>query len=424
MANYGALKTMRGAAVGTIMPWTGSLTDIPPGWIICDGTSKVASEYPLLAQVIGDTYGGSTGFSLASFPWTNDTNTTFTLPQIDQRALADIDSSYFGSGAIDANIDTSEALSAVGTYIGTDVGNGTNFVDDAYTDILFSYTPQNDFSAGISGMTLNAGFGLKTVYTAPRKLGRRHIPIHAHPTEIPTILGNDTAKPGSGASCSREITYQFEKSAIDDVADEAQIAVEQQLPPASGGFGNGSDGIILANFNAEAPGPNLKPRNTTSHGISNWIGRMDDPEPPDPFGQPNNNPAHTRKFNARDTAPYGIGGTNIDTEHVNYDDGDVNTGDGTNSDRHRPYEVFFNHSGNSFNKTAAPTGVQDRIDAHDHSSFNVELDRANTSLRMPGLITVNDVQAQVTPDNLPQALNIAVTVPTPKLTVVYVIRAY
>ena len=34
---YQEAKTARSAVVGTIMPWTGGLTNIPPGWILCDG---------------------------------------------------------------------------------------------------------------------------------------------------------------------------------------------------------------------------------------------------------------------------------------------------------------------------------------------------------------------------------------------------
>ena len=425
MANYGALKTMRAAAVGTIMPWTGALTSIPPGWIICNGSNVLAADYPLLAQVIGDTYGGSSGFSQVDFPWSNDTSTSITLPDIDQKPLADIDSAYFGSGAVDANIDTAEALSSVGSFIGANQDNGApNFISDAYTDILFNYTPENDFTATIEQMNIRVGAGSKTVYTGARKLGRRHMPIHGHPTEVPTLLGNDQSKPGSGVACAQEVSYEFGKAAGDDLDGQPQIDVDIDMPTGSA-LGNGSDGVILANIDAEAPGPNLKPRNAVSHGISNWIGAMDDPEPPDPFGSPTNNPAHTRKFNISDSAPYALGGGNIATEHRNYDDGDANTGPGDgNIDRHRPYETFFHHSGISFNKTTPGVGVTDTIDAHDHSSFQVDYDPNNSTMRMPGQIVINDVQAQVTPDNLPDALNIQVTVPTPKLTVVYVIRAY
>ena len=92
MANYGALKTMKAAAIGTIMPWTGALTKIPAGWLICNGNEVEAGSYPLLAQAIGDTYGG-VGFTPDDFPVYQ--NQTIFLPDISQKALADYDTAYF-----------------------------------------------------------------------------------------------------------------------------------------------------------------------------------------------------------------------------------------------------------------------------------------------------------------------------------------
>ena len=42
------------------MPWVGNISDIPDGWIVCDGTQISASDFPLLARAIGDTYNLST----------------------------------------------------------------------------------------------------------------------------------------------------------------------------------------------------------------------------------------------------------------------------------------------------------------------------------------------------------------------------
>lgn len=428
MANYGRLKTMKAAAIGTILPWTGALTRIPKGWLICNGETIAAKDYPLLAQAIGDTYGGAS-FNIADFP--NFPGQSITLPNINQKALMDCDTSYFGAGAIDANIDTTAAATAIGSYIGSNTDNGVpNRISDANTDILFNYTPQN-FSGSITGSTFDPGFGIRTVYTGARKLGRRHTPIHSHPTSVPTISGLNSPRPGGGVSCSREVSYSLQKPGSDDFANESQIDYSVQLPPASGGFGAGSPGVVLGNIDGENPGPNYFPKNAASHGISNWIGSADAPDPPDPFVTPNNSPVHDRRFDpisgtgdSGGDAPYALGGGNIRVDNINFDDGSPNTGDGTNSDQHRPYEVFFNHSGIDFTKTVATPGYNDIIESHDHGSFEIRYDRTGSSLRMPGSITVNNVVANVVPDNLPDALNITVTVPTPKLIVVYIIRAY
>ena len=60
MSFYQEIKTAKAAAIGTIMPWVGNISDIPDGWIVCDGTQVSASDFPLLARAIGDTYNLST----------------------------------------------------------------------------------------------------------------------------------------------------------------------------------------------------------------------------------------------------------------------------------------------------------------------------------------------------------------------------
>lgn len=60
MSFYQEIRTAKAAAIGTIMPWVGNISDIPDGWIVCDGTQISASDFPLLARAIGDTYNLST----------------------------------------------------------------------------------------------------------------------------------------------------------------------------------------------------------------------------------------------------------------------------------------------------------------------------------------------------------------------------
>ena len=69
-AYYDSIKSMKTAKIGTILPWSGDggsgflASNIPKGWIVCDGSTKTASDYPLLASIIGDTYGGDMTLSL------------------------------------------------------------------------------------------------------------------------------------------------------------------------------------------------------------------------------------------------------------------------------------------------------------------------------------------------------------------------
>ena len=80
-AYYDSINSMKTAKVGTILPWGGDggngflASNIPKGWIVCDGSTEDAKDYPLLASVIGDTYGGDMtdgGGNHYQFPYTKD----------------------------------------------------------------------------------------------------------------------------------------------------------------------------------------------------------------------------------------------------------------------------------------------------------------------------------------------------------------
>ena len=88
MPFYQETRTMKGAVIGTIMPWTGAISRIPKGWIICDGAQPPSNEYPLLVQTIGDSYNPGDSNLGGVFPaYTGN----FTLPNlVNGKMLMDI----------------------------------------------------------------------------------------------------------------------------------------------------------------------------------------------------------------------------------------------------------------------------------------------------------------------------------------------
>lgn len=148
MPEYGAIRTQRGLPIGSIQPWGGPLSEIPSGWILANGAELVAKEYPLLARILKDTYGGN-GFG-GEFPGYSG---SFILPQTNQKGLADISESNFDNNEEfpdgdlytppqrNTNIDDAESLAQVQQFIGEfgDLG----FVSSTFsnTDLNFSYTP-------------------------------------------------------------------------------------------------------------------------------------------------------------------------------------------------------------------------------------------------------------------------------------------
>lgn len=626
MANYGKLKTMKAAAIGTIIPWVGGTTELPKGWLICDGTSISASKYPLLAQNIGNVYGGAT-FS-GNFP---NYSGNITLPKIIGRPLVDMDVAYFGGGALGTKrqeIDTAKAVNIVSRFIGTGAGStggnstattvngstfiatpsngialsnndvatlsmvgtsstraqisgaqnknpsvawsfntnlfpagvnissftilledlaeninntnltlwyltnipantnsisadantiptgtsvrsnylgsiGTNgvsavgysgpqppigeshtyrltvtailagattsvltqsvqfrypapnanntliqnlsnprFVDnrnivigntgsifaasdidnsittnwDAPTDILFEYADGGEFSGNITGARLDGGLGSTSLYTSPRKLGRKHLQPHTHSGSITTMGGVGESKPGKGVSCSREISYNFRSPGNDEWAgglfDGPDTYATYGSVPTSTGRGNGVNSVVLANISSVAT--LLKPYGATSHPISYWFGS--DPGFSRPYGTPSNVPIQQKELEIQDDVSYGLGGK-VYLENTNYDPGAAGSGD-----EHTPYKVSFNTSAIDFTRNVALGTSTSVIQPHDHGQFDIEY--TNGSLRMPSIISLNNVIANLEPNNLPGALNINVAVTSPNLSVMYLIRAY
>ena len=141
MANYGAIRTQKGLPIGSVQPWVGPLTQIPKGWLLANGAELQAREYPLLARILKDTYGG-VNFS-GGFP---NYSGTFRLPPTNQKGLADISIEYFSDDPLLRNnkMDTTRAAAIVQQYIG-DIGDlGTPTTVFANTDLNFTYEPDPD----------------------------------------------------------------------------------------------------------------------------------------------------------------------------------------------------------------------------------------------------------------------------------------
>ena len=128
--HYDSLKSMRTAKVGTILPWGGDggtgflASNIPKGWIVCDGSTLNAFDYPLLASVIGDTYGGDMtdgGGNHYVFPYIA-TAATFRLPQLSASVLMDLERYHLDMPAYQMNQD--DAASVVGNLV-SDYGETT-----------------------------------------------------------------------------------------------------------------------------------------------------------------------------------------------------------------------------------------------------------------------------------------------------------
>ena len=221
---YQESRTAKASAIGTIMPWSGGLSVIPDGWIACNGESIVASEFPLLAQTIGDTYNQGTSNFTGNFP---NYSGTIKLPNLNNKALMDIEEKYFVGGTeantgriADADTDAKTLLSA---QIGTNESQSVvKIFTDVYTDLVWEMPstmtdPANtNYFGRISGNTSEKGDGQKDVYVAGRKLGRKHIKYHNHSGNYNTLQVQNVGQPGYGVIPYHPVEYTIRFQSIDN----------------------------------------------------------------------------------------------------------------------------------------------------------------------------------------------------------------
>jgi hypothetical protein len=141
MPSYQEVRKQKALPIGSVMPWPGTITDVPNGWLFCNGAELEADEYPLLARILRDSYGG-TGFD-GDFP---NYVGTFRLPNLNQKALADIGEEHFSNNLTLApsSIDDVVALTAVLEFLGEEGDLGPPSSVFATTDILMDYEPDPD----------------------------------------------------------------------------------------------------------------------------------------------------------------------------------------------------------------------------------------------------------------------------------------
>jgi hypothetical protein len=193
---------MRVAKIGTIMPWGGDggtgflASNIPRGWIVCTGQTLDASDYPLLASVLGDTYGGDMTNAQGNheeFPYYGS-EATFRLPQLSNSALIDLELEYlfdprYQMGQPDANaVIYDENESVLGDLI-ADYGETVSIrtTHEASADIDFALNLTGNLYFKFTEITLSAPDFLETVHTLNRKLGINHTPSHGHSDRLGSV---------------------------------------------------------------------------------------------------------------------------------------------------------------------------------------------------------------------------------------------
>lgn len=445
MSFYQASKTMKAAVIGTIMPWSGALSEIPDGWIICDGQKKEAKDYPLLVQVIGDTYNeavnsGNAVSSLGgAFP---NYSGLFQLPDLlGGRMLMDIEQDYFTpTGKINPIDQDSDAGNLIAPFIGSNVDNGVPSVfNNVYTDVEFELNDRLGYSGAITGNDIIDGQGEKAVFVAGRKLGHQHIRNHTHPGVYETIQNNNKQRPGLGVVPYDNITAVFTYASWDETAfadvglvDTIRIGLQwrkivgsldsqvwadlntvysgpgaddiiltgfgnfdhSQLQNFSG-FGNGSPGRSVMVVRSENPPLNLSPQLVRQSSIAEFA------------------EYDYQTLSSGDIIPYGIFGTNLEIPVGlrNYYPDEPAVGD---------FQTLVSNVGSDWLDTGS-TAIQ----AHAHDPFSVIYDQ--NSLKPQSRLTSSvNIPINTVLDNATNvgALQINMNTSQPSVSCIYLIRAY
>lgn len=429
---------MKGAVIGTIMPWSGPISQIPKGWIICDGTTPPANEYPLLVQAIGDTYNsGATNLGGAFPAYTGN----FTLPDlVSGKMLMDIEQSYFGTLS-DTRDNDADAGNIISPYIGPNTDNGINAAwNNVNTDVIFSLNERTGYSGNIAGNTIIDGEGEKTIFIGGRKLGHTHIRSHSHSGIFESLAGalgtgaaTDTnRRPGKGVIPYDNITGTFNYAAFDQAPavagvrfddgeiDRMRVGIEEWkkgnviLDDSSAwgsfgtfsGLGGGDDGKTVMRCSGENPPINLSPQRVVATSLA-------------------------LKPNYSYPALGNISGSSTGANQVPYAQGGGNTSIPEGSTNFYPdvpdagnYGTLLSNSGSSF-VTDTGAAAQSNVTAHDHDPITVVYDQSSLKPQSRLVADVN-IPATTNLDNATNVgvLSISMNTSQPSMTCIYIIRAY
>jgi hypothetical protein len=397
MAFYNRLKTMKSAPVGTIMPWGGSSSitgnnpnGVPHGWILCDGSTYPADRYPLLASILGNTYGPTEDAIQGNFPDFEESD-LFRVPNLNGRAMVDLEKSYLLETKYQYN--QSDAYDVVGGLISED-GTGVTppALYSADTDLIFQMDPIDNMAGRITEFSLNDPTWSKTYYVVGRKLGIDHTPGHKHSGQYTTAVTS-----GRYVQVFEAPTYQVSGSPNYESANLTGVTSADGPDVWTNGYGPityyDENTMVLTDTTktfqqATIPAVGLT-RNIPSSGA--YTGAFSDT-----YNYNHQEVAHTGTFPIAYPSLLG---------RPNYLNGDTT----------ETYPTNLSHAGESFTEAS--------LAAHNHFSFDISMTRSG--LRAPTNIALNNIQSYtVNVSSIDKALNLQMETNTPSQTIIMIIRAY
>ena len=165
--NLEEIRGFKNAAIGTIMAWSGASDELPTGWLACDGASVNNSDYPLLKEVIGYTYGGS------------DASATFQTPNLNNGKVP------FGAGSTYSNQSNNNT--------GNVVLNADWAINDKPNKVI-TYS-----NASVASKGGGSEFHYKNYHFQSRMMSLENLPGHGHDPGIVALNSQHTGNPSAEA---------------------------------------------------------------------------------------------------------------------------------------------------------------------------------------------------------------------------------
>jgi hypothetical protein len=452
MAFYNRIKAAKNVPIGTIIPWTGgsgssssgTAEAIPHGYKICNSqqTGLRAVDYPMLAQIIGNTYGPfpptASGFQIGvnygivnPYPYNGDPTfghvDVFNLPDLNQRSLVDIEASRIAPSD----------FAVIGQYVSKNGIEGTQPADgvESMVSITFDVEPSSTLSGKITGQSITAPSYYDVIYSIPRKLGVDHNPAHIHRpindntfneinTAIPTGTNVMTFMPGAALIPTAPGGFYHSITPVgafsqDDPADstlpsggKAQITwydPDNESHVLTTTFKN-----ITAN-NSVIPIPKVRQIPSmmkTEYGYEDGgattggttaVADIQQPADTGPIPPPAQYNGARNYYHSDDIDTNRGGGQGLPTDTSTYDPMTYKT-----------YPTTLNHE--------AEEWASSLLRGHNHDPYTIEMVRG---VRLRDTILINNVNTgSATPLDVDDALNITMNVNTPSLTTIYIMRVF
>ena len=477
LAHYNRIKSQKIAPIGTIMAWAGSslnvdsLDGIPAGWIICNasGEGLLAADYPILARIIGNTYGpfsDNTAFTLGvnygivnPYPYNKDVTKghvdRFNVPNLNQRPLVDIESVRIGSLDSGSYYDTGDSryndLVDIGQYLSKNGTEGTEakVLNKSNVSINFQVEAANNLAGRISGIVMDDPIYYTTVHTLPRKLGIDHMKDHSHrpggDNDIDqfwttvrdgryalefqpplAVRGPSTSQTTSVSLTGNKGGDSFAHRFLPGTLDITWSSEQDQT------LVSGSSQQNIANVAAKQ----LVPQPITGgRPLDQCIGCVDDYTDDNAAVSAIQQSAHVgsfpppgyyggrKNYYASPDIPDAHRGTGMGNDYIEdmvYDPATQTQPVNTNG----PFDPATN-TGNTYSTTLnheAERWADLSLQSHKHEAMEVTMGKG---LKIPGTILVNDIQTGTTdPFNIASALTVNVNSNTPSITMIYIMRAF